>query len=272
MLIGLLHPGDMGTALGRLLRERGHEVLWASSGRGPATVERARVAGFSDVDSVAALARSADVILSVCPPSAAVDVARSVTGYRGVFVDANAVAPDTARQIADGLVAGGGRCLDGGIIGPPPTEPGSTRLYVAGAEAEVVLALFHGTVLDVRVVPGGVGAASALKVCYAAWTKGTAALLLATRALARAELVEPALLEEWSVSFPDLTDRSRTAARSAAGKGWRWVGEMEEIAAAFAASDLPPGFHEAAAEVFRRAPRSPDPEPLDEVLNALAGA
>jgi hypothetical protein len=88
-------------------------------------------------------------------------------------------------------------------------------------------------------------------MAYAAWTKGTAALLLAVRSLARSEGVEPALLEEWSLSLPELPDRSVQAARSAAIKGWRWVGEMEEVAATFAAAGLPDGFHQAAAEVFR---------------------
>jgi hypothetical protein len=86
---------------------------------------------------------------------------------------------------------------------------------------------------------------------YAAWTKGTAALLLAIGELARAEGVEPALHEEWRISLPDLPDRSQRAARSAQAKGWRWVGEMEEIAATFDAAGLPDGFHRAAAEVFR---------------------
>ncbi len=88
-------------------------------------------------------------------------------------------------------------------------------------------------------------------MAYAAWTKGTAALLLAVRSLARSEGVEETLLEEWALSIPELPDQSIRAARSAARKGWRWVGEMEEIAATFAADDLPDGFHLAAAEVFR---------------------
>ena len=95
-------------------------------------------------------------------------------------------------------------------------------------------------------------AASAVKMSYAAWTKGTAALLLAVRTLAAEERVEDTLLAEWALSQPSLADRSRAAARSAATKGWRWVGEMEEIAAAMAAAGLPGGFHQAAADMYRR--------------------
>jgi len=89
-------------------------------------------------------------------------------------------------------------------------------------------------------------------MAYAAWTKGTAALLLAIRALARVEGVEDALLAEWERSQPDLPGGSEAAARSAVAKGWRWVGEMEEIADTFAAAGLPDGFHRAAAEIYRR--------------------
>jgi hypothetical protein len=105
------------------------------------------------------------------------------------------------------------------------------------------------------VVDGDIGAVSALKMVYAAWTNGTAALLLAIRAVARASDVETDLLREWNESQPDLPGREERARRSAETKGWRWVGEMEEIAATFADAGLPDGFHRAAAEVYRRSSR-----------------
>jgi 3-hydroxyisobutyrate dehydrogenase-like beta-hydroxyacid dehydrogenase len=247
--IGLLHPGEMGAAVGSVLRDAGHPVLWASAGRSSETAARAEEAGLEDVGTPEELARRSGVILSVCPPHAALDVARSVGDFEGIFVDANAVSPAVAREIA-GTVAG--RVVDAGIIGPPPARRGSTRLYLAGPEAQTVAALFSGTALEPRVVSDEVGAASAVKMAYAAWTKGTAALLLAIGELARAEDVEAALLDEWRLSLPELIERSSTASRSAAEKGWRWVAEMEEIAATFASAGLPDGFHLAAAEVFRR--------------------
>jgi hypothetical protein len=191
------------------------------------------------------------VLLSVCPPHAALEVARSVAGFEGVFADANAVASATAREVAALVEAAGGDCVDGGIVGPPPREPGTTRLYLSGSAAASIAELFAGTVIDARVVSDEVGAASAVKMAYAAWTKGTAALLLAIHDLARAENVEQALFEEWRLSLPELPDRLERSAGSAQAKGWRRVGEMEEIAAAFAAAGLPDGFHLAAAEVFR---------------------
>jgi 3-hydroxyisobutyrate dehydrogenase-like beta-hydroxyacid dehydrogenase len=290
--IGLLHPGEMGSAVGACLARRGFPVLWASAGRGPATATRAAAAGLRDAGTASELAGRADVILSICPPQAALAVARSVTampdpadppsggvqpagpasGFTGVYVDANAVSPATARQVARIVEAVGASYVDGGIVGPPPDTAGDTRLYLSGPDAGEIASLFGGTALDARVISGQPGQASALKMAYAAWTKGTAALILAVRALARAEGAEEALLAEWRQSQPTLAARSRTAAQSAAGKGWRWTAEMEEIATTMAAAGLPDGFHRAAAEVFGRVPRA-SPGPADEhTLAAVADA
>ena len=247
--IGLLHPGEMGSALGAALRANGHRVAWASAGRSGDSRRRAEEAGLADAGTVAELVRRSDVIVSVCPPHAAADVARSAGDLDGLYVDANAVAPATMRGLVPVLEHA--ELVDGGIVGPPPRAAGTTRLYVSGPAAAAVADLFTGTVVDARVVSAEIGAASALKVAYAAWSKGTAAMLLAIRELARAEEIEGPLLEEWRLSVPELPDRCESASRSARSKGWRWIGEMEEIAAAFAADGLPDGFHLAAAEVFR---------------------
>ena len=260
--MGLLHPGEMGAALGAALRSSGTTVLWAAEGRSDMTAQRADEAGLEDAGSAQKMARRADVILSVCPSHAALDVARSVAGFPGIYVDANAVSPATALAIA----AERGRFVDGGIVGPPPLEGRTTRLYLSGPDAPAVAVLFRDTLVDARALSGRPGDASALKMAYAAATKGRAALLLATRAAARAHGVEAALLEEWRLSLPELPEESRHAARSATTKGWRWVGEMEEIAATFAAAGLPEGFHLAAADVFRRTPADSD---LEAVLEAL---
>ena len=250
--IGLFHPGEMGAAVGRCLRERGHTVLWASEGRGVATAARAVDAGLTDAGTAAKITSRADVIISVCPPHAAAGIARQVAGFGGVYVDANAISPATAREVA-GIVEGDGAAyVDGGIIGTPPVAPGFIRLYLSGTRAEEVRALFDGTAVTARVVGGEVGAASAVKMAYASWTKGSAALLLAARALAQAEGVEDTLLAEWGLSQPGLEERAVRAAGAAAAKGWRWIAEMEEIAASMAADGLPAGFHRAAADIYRR--------------------
>jgi 3-hydroxyisobutyrate dehydrogenase-like beta-hydroxyacid dehydrogenase len=246
-VIGVLHPGEMGSAVAAALRGRGETVFWASEGRSDATAERARQVGLEDAGDVGELCRHCEVLLSICPPHAAIDVAREARGFEGTYVDANAISPDTARAIANL----NRRFVDGGIVGPPPLDAGRTRLYLSGDEAEAVAELFADTPVDARVISAEPGAASALKAAYAGWTKGSAALLLTQRALARAEGVEDVLLEEWRLSLPELEEEYASARRSGHRKGWRWVGEMEEIARSMEAHDLPTGFHEAAAEVFR---------------------
>jgi 3-hydroxyisobutyrate dehydrogenase-like beta-hydroxyacid dehydrogenase len=275
-VIGVLHPGEMGAAVGGCLSQRGFQVLWASAGRSPDTAARAVAAGMRDVGSVGGMSERASVILSVCPPRAALEVARSVAGFQGIYVDANAVSPAASREVAKAVEAGGAKYVDGGIIGSPPRSPGDGRLYLSGSQAGEVGDLFAGTALDARVIGEEIGQASALKMAYAAWTKGTAALILAIRALAHAEGVEQALIAEWQESQPALTARPHAAARSALRKGWRWVAEMEEIAATMAAVGLPPGFHQAAADIYTRVPHPPAPAPptdpsLTTVINALLG-
>lgn len=246
-VVGVLHPGEMGSAMASALRGRGHTVLWASSGRSAAATERAQHAGVEDVGEVTELCRRCDVLLSICPPHAATEMAQLASGFRGIYVDANAIAPETARAVA----VMHERFVDGGIVGPPPLEPGTTRLYLSGSEADHIAELFADTNVDARAISDEPGAASALKAAYAGWTKGSAALLLTVRQLARAEGVEEALLAEWQLSIPELEERLAGAERSARRKGWRWIGEMEEIASAMEGQDLPAGFHAAAADVFR---------------------
>ena len=246
MRVGLLHPGEMGAAIGGMLVERGHVVLWHPEGRSEQSARRAAAAGLSAVEDF----HDAEVILSVCPPHAALEVARSLQHTSALVIDANAVSPATARCIGDLL---GDRWVDGGIVGPPPRREGTTRLYLSGPRASEASRLFDETRLEPVVLSGSPVAASSLKMAYAAWTKGSAALLLAALGSAQANGVEDALRGEWSRSLPDLEARCQSAADAAAAKGWRWAGEMNEIAATFAAAGLPSGFHEAAAEMFDRA-------------------
>jgi len=210
VIVGLLHPGEMGSAVGDVLVDRGHEVVWASEGRSDAT--RGRASGFRNVGSVASVVREAELILSVCPPHAALDVAHSTAGFDGLYADLNAISPVTAHEIA----ALHPRFVDGGIVGGPPRELG-TRLYLSGERAPNVAALFEGSRLEPMIVSD----ASALKMVYAAWTKGSAALVLAIRDVARHYGVEEVLEAEWRHSAADLPDRLARAERSARAKGWR---------------------------------------------------
>jgi hypothetical protein len=212
---------------------------------------------------------AADVLMSVCPPGVAVDIARSVAaqGFSGTYVDANAVAPDTAAEIRELATQGGGAYVDGGIIGGP-SQP---RLFLAGPGAPDVATLFSGEAPVTAEIIDGSGdfAASWLKMCYAAWSKRTTALLLAFAASAR-RLGVTALRDEWSRSQPDLAARPTESARGAA-KAWRWEAELREIAATFAGCGLPGGFHAASAELFARlAGFKNSTADLDELLTVLS--
>lgn len=244
----LLHPGEMGASIGAALRGNDHPVRWVARSRSDATRQRAEAADLTPTGTLEEALANAEHVMSVCPPDAALDVARNVrdAGFRGIYVDANAVSPATSRCLSE---IAGRDFVDGGIIGPPAWRPSATRLYLSGEHASRVAAWFEGSLVDARVVECS---ASALKMCYAAYTKGTSALVLAIRALAASQGVEDALLSEWDISQPGLASRSDAAARGTSRKAWRFEGEMQEIAATFADAALPSGFHAAASDIYRR--------------------
>ena len=275
--IGLLHPGDMGSMVGASARANGLRVLWASEGRSPQTLERAAAAGLEDMKGLAPVVAASQVVLSVCPPHAAVELAREVAaqGFSGIYVDGNAVSPQTGREIGRIVEKGGATFVDGGIIGPPPRKRGTTRLYLSGEQAGAIARLFEQGPLEAIAIDGGPGAASALKMAYAAYTKGTSALLIAIRALAMQAGVDKALLDEWGLSQPGVGARSEGAARDNARKAWRFTGEMAEIAATLESVNLPGGFFHAAGEIYERLAKYKDaagtPSAEEVIRAALQG-
>ena len=272
--VGLLHPGEMGATVGTTVVGGGARVLWASEGRSTATRSRALEIGLEEAGTLAAVVRASRVLLSVVPPHGALALARAVAalGFRGLYVDANAVAPDTAREIGRVVEAAGARFVDGGIIGPATRTRGTTRIYLAGPAAPEIALLFGAGPIDAIVLDAPNGAASALKMAFAGWNKGSQALLAAIRAFALAEGVDAALLAEWKISMPDTIARSERAFRDNARKAWRFVGEMEEIAGSLAGAGLPRGFHEAAREIYERLADYKDttePPPVEEAAAKL---
>jgi 3-hydroxyisobutyrate dehydrogenase-like beta-hydroxyacid dehydrogenase len=254
--VAVVSPGEMGSAVAARLREHGLRVVTALAGRSPRTRERAAAAGLEDAGTLAAAVRQADILLSILPPGRALELARAVGTDAGpLYVDCNAVSPATARAIAEAV---GERCVDASIIG----GPGTLRLYASGAHAAELASL----PLDVRVIPGGVGQASALKMCYAALTKGLSALITESMVAAADNGVSAVLREELADSQP----RFLAAAGALAGivpKAYRWVAEMEEIAATFAQAGLSPRMLEGAADVYRlvESARSGAAAPMDSL-------
>jgi 3-hydroxyisobutyrate dehydrogenase-like beta-hydroxyacid dehydrogenase len=242
----------MGAAVGACLVSRGVRVVWASENRSFATRNRANCAGLEDLGSLDDALAASDAVLSICVPSGALDLARQVAArnFHGIYIDANAISPPHSREIGGLIESAGARFVDGGIIGLPPTPTRITRLYMCGPDAPAIAALFAGSQTEAIVIDRAIGAASALKMCYAAWSKGETALLGIIRALARHEGVDETLMKEWRYSMPGIAERSEHIAQRAR-KAWRWAGEMEEIAASFDAANLPSGFL-ANAEIYRR--------------------
>lgn len=253
MHIGLLHPGEMGASVGAALLVNGMEVGWVNVGRSAATQHRGRP--FQAFESLHELTIWADAVISICPPEAAVSQAQMVyaTAFDGLYIDANAIAPNTAKEIL--RIFGAGAYVDGGIIGPPALTPGTTRLYLSGQHSERVASWFSLGMLEAMVI-ADTGyedfsvAASALKMAYAAYSKGSIALLLAVNALAESSGISKNLRAEWDISQPSLGKRSERVATGAAHKAWRFAGEMLEISATFKDQGLPGDFHQGAAQLY----------------------
>lgn len=251
--IGILHPGQMGSVVAASACHSGNEVFWVSEGRSADTRTRAFDAGLHDAGTLAKLCEVCPMIVSVCPPEFAEQIANEVAqhSYRGTYVDANAISPERTHRIARLLEGGGAYFVDGGIIGPPATKRGQTWLYLSGNRAGDVAPHFSAGPIEVEVLAGGIGQASALKMCFAAYSKGSIALATAVLAAAESLDVFDDLKRQWARNGPALSDLEREISR-AAPKAWRFAGEMREIAATFQGTGLPGEFHEAAAEIFHR--------------------
>ena len=248
-MLAVLHPGAMGAAVAACLVGCGHRVGWLCSGRSEESRQRADAAGLTAFDDLSELLDHADVVFSICPPHAALQVARQLVGFQGLVVDANAISPETSALVGRTVTAGGARYVDGGIIGPPPLTAGTTRLYLSGDDGEVA-SLLVGSALDVVCLAGAPPAASALKMTYAAWTKTTAALLISIRRTAAAFGVDDDLTKEWAISQPDLPAAWLRARQQSDQNGWRWSYELAEVGRTFAAVGEPEGFGAAASQVF----------------------
>jgi 3-hydroxyisobutyrate dehydrogenase-like beta-hydroxyacid dehydrogenase len=272
--IGILHPGNMGISIAASAQNSEYEVYWASEGRSPQTRERAAQHKLHEVAALAELCNTCSTIVSVCPPHAAEDVAEQVLrhGFTGLYLDANAISPQRALRIEHKVTAAGATFVDGGIIGGPAWEPRRTWLYLSGKEAETAASVFSAGPLETEVIGTDAGRASALKMCFAANTKGTTALLCAILAAAEKLGVREDLQRQWSRNGSNFADSTNQRVRNVTAKAWRFAGEMDEIAATFSGVGMPGGFHAAAADVYRRiadfkdAPSTPL---LEEVLTAL---
>lgn len=275
MRAAILHPGAMGVAVAQTMVNSGVDVRWVSNGRSPATHARAAAAGLTAVASLDELCVGVETIVSVCPPHAAEEVAAAVidAGFAGLYIDANAISPQKSRRIGHEMNTAGLDFVDGSIVGGPPTRPGTTWLHLAGPRAAEAAALFAAGPLETNVLGDGIGRASALKMCFAAHTKGMTALLGTILGAAAEMGVLEDLETQWGRYDPEFPGSTRERViRNAHQKAWRFVGEMEEMVETYAAAGLPSGFFAAAAEVYRRVGHFkdwPEPPDLDHLLESL---
>lgn len=260
--IGILGMGTMGAAVGTALKTFGHRVLTDLGGRSEVSVQRAIERGIEVADSLNQLMTEVDILFSIVPPDQALPVAETLAGAsagiseKPVFVDANAVAPQTVQRMV--LVCGNANLpfLDGGIVGGPPNGAARPRLYLAGSHTDAVASL-DGQAFDHVVLHGQAGQASMFKMLYAGLTKGLNALLVnQLMAAERAGLFE-AYVEELAVSQQALLSRAESVIPRMPADAERWTPEMREIASALGELDLPTGFHRAAERIMQRLASSP---------------
>lgn len=260
--IAVIAPGDMGHAVGRALRDHGPRVVTALDGRSAASRARAEAGGIADCGSLDDAVAAADLVLSILPPAAATGFAEACvaamqrTGHRPVFADCNAVSPATVENIAAIVTAAGAGFVDAGIVGPPPGIGAPPRFYVSGPDAAALTEL-DGMGIGIRVVGDAPGRASAVKMCYAALNKGRHALNTAVLLAAENLGVRDVLGPELAASQAAALKQMEGAIPWLAGNAGRWVGEMDEIAATFAAAHVTPHFHQGAADIYRLLAASP---------------
>ena len=269
--IAILSPGSMGSAVGQALRENGYDVATNLDGRSERTRALAEEAGFRAVSGIDSIVEEADLVMSILVPSEAISVAREAaaamkrTGASPAYADCNAVSPDTARELGGIIEAAGGRFIDAGIIGGPPGSGSPPRFYASGPH-EAVIGELDGKGIIVPLLGGDVGRASAIKMCYASLTKGVSALQTAALVAAYRLGLSSELESEMSSSQANVLAQMQSVI-GLPGKAFRWVGEMEEIAATFESVGVTGNFHHGAAEIFRMVADSPlgdeRPETID---------
>jgi len=263
----------MGVSIAASAVHNGHHVYWASKGRSADTRKRAEENHLIDAGTLEEVCKQCSIILSVVPPSASEEVAEQVIAqkFKGTFADLNAISPQRAQRIGERLEANGIKFVDGGIIGPPAWATNTTWLSLSGKSSSTIAALFTNGPLRTEILGDRVGDASALKMCYGAYTKGHTALIAGVLGTAANSGVRDALMRRWAADGSGLDKSAAGRVARITDRAWRWVGEMDEIASTFEHASMPRGFHDAAGDIYRRLAQFKDQEPpsTDTLIDAL---
>jgi 3-hydroxyisobutyrate dehydrogenase-like beta-hydroxyacid dehydrogenase len=252
--VGILHPGSMGAAVAACAAANATEVLWCEAGRSAVSAARAEQFGLTPVAVLPELLDRSDIVISLCQPAAAEDLAHDVAeyGFTGVFVEANAINPERTKRIAT-LLEPESIVVDGGVVGSPPVRGKTPTLYVSGPADTTarIEALFAGTAVRTKVLGTEVGKASALKLSYASFQKTSRVLVALAVGMAREHGVDQELIEVASRRTDSYLSEPQYVAKTAA-RAWRWGPELEEAADALAAAGLPPEILRAAVTTLAR--------------------
>ncbi len=275
--VAVIAMGEMGAGVARRLTSRGARVLTSLQGRGPGSAERAAEAGVEAVADDQALVSGADIVLSIVPPARAGELAERLrpairaANPQVVYVDCNAIAPQTLEGIAARFAADGLPFVDAGIIGGPPTPEGyNPRIYASGEGASAFAAL-NDYGLDIRILSDRMGEASALKMAYAGSTKGTSAVMVSIMLGAARAGVAPALIAEMADSQPGRLEGAVRQLPQIYRKAYRWDGEMEEIAKFLQPETGGSEIFQGAADLYRELAKDYEGGPETERMALLSG-
>jgi len=260
--IAILMPGDMGHGVGLVLREHGYEVITSLAGRSERSRQLAEAGKVRDAGNLDSTVAAADMILSILPPASALRLADDVaaamqrTASTPVYVDCNAISPGTAQAVSDKITAAGASFIDAGIIGLAPNKSKNTRFYVSGPETAPMTNL-NGKGFEVISLGDTVGRASAMKMVYAALTKGSWTLWTAVLLTAERNGLMASLVEEFEHSQQATLNNMRGKVSALPADSARWIGEMEEIAKTFREAGVSGDFHDGAAWIFELLSETP---------------
>jgi 3-hydroxyisobutyrate dehydrogenase-like beta-hydroxyacid dehydrogenase len=270
--VGILNPGLMGISIAASIQSAGHDVYWVSTGRSTESRSRAEDNNLNEVETLSDLCNICEIIVCVCPPHGAEDLANEVikAGFDGLYCDGNAISPQKAQRIGEALSTAGIDFVDGSIVGPPAWKADTTRLYLSGKSANQIAELFVGSVTDAVVIGDEVGRASALKMVFAAQTKGFTALLCAVQATAEKLGVRGDLDNEWARRDSNAVTQREQQVRGVTAKAWRFTGEMKEMVDTFEGAGLPNGFFVGALEVYERISHFKGADELPELSDVLS--
>ncbi len=260
--VAVVSPGDMGHVIGRVIRDKGFRVITSLSGRSALTCARAARSGMEDVGSLRAVLKEADALLSIMPPECALSFAEAAAKMvskddQPVFADCNAISPATTEKIQDIIAVSGMDFVKIGVVGPPPGRGGAeTRFYAAGPAVET-LSFLDGGGIKYQRLGTHCGEAAAIKMCYAALTKGTMTLHAAVLTTAELLGVSDVLHHELAASQAFHWDLMNKRVPFYPADAGRWAGEMDEISETFADTGVTGNLHKGAADVFRMLDKTP---------------